>query len=77
MEEILSDCDLPNRHSSKYWGTWFSNLNESDDLKQTNLNIFYHLGVAMEDLRDLSTGQELTDVMLHVVNPIQWCIAPL
>jgi hypothetical protein len=44
-------------------------------VKQTNLNIFYHLGIAMEALRELSTGQVFVDAVIHIISPVEWLTA--
>jgi hypothetical protein len=41
-------------------------------MKQTNLNIFFQLGAALEGLRNVRTGMEWVDFSLVAILPIDW-----
>jgi hypothetical protein len=44
-------------------------------VKQTNLNVFFLLGTALEDIRDLAIGNTAADLMLKLYAPHQWLTA--
>lgn len=62
------------KYFPKYWGTWFLSLKDVS-VKKTNLCTFYYLGAAIEDLRKLSVGMTLFDVMRAGHRPTQWLLA--
>ena len=53
------------RKSPEYWGRWFTPI--WGRVKQTNLNIFFQLGAALQDLVDLHTGMPMGDILMKVV----------
>jgi hypothetical protein len=58
------------RKSPEYWGRWFTPI--WGRVKQTNLNIFFQLGAALQDLVDLHTGMPMGDILMKVQLPERW-----
>lgn len=69
MNSVLSTHDvtmLPD-----YWGRWFVAIG-GGTMKQTDLNVFFLLGAALEHFRKLSIGMKIAEVVLTLALPEQW-----
>ncbi len=59
----------------KYWGGWFSPLGNGD-MKETNLNVFYRFGEALENLgSQVRAGMELGQLYAYLVLTEEWVLA--
>jgi hypothetical protein len=58
----------------KYWGPWFVPVKDSN-LKQANLNIFYHLGSSIKDIHEIHAGLGFVELMWALQSPRDWLIA--
>src|SRR5271157_840981 len=58
---------------AKHWAAWFSPLKDSS-MKQTNLNIFYHLGDALSGVGRVSTGMAWFDYWILMEEADQWLL---
>src|ERR1035441_4366447 len=56
------------RFHAKYWGAWFTPIGKGN-VKQTNLNIFYHLGAALEDIQKITPEMTAGDAWIHLMRP--------
>jgi hypothetical protein len=54
-----------------YWGRWFSDI-ERSDMKQTDLQVFYQLGAALQGIKKISVGMGGYDAVMTLVFPEQW-----
>ena len=60
------------RRFPQYWGRWFASLGD-DDVKETNLNIFYHLGAAISSLyAAISIDKRVLDAFSEVYFVHEW-----
>src|ERR1044072_5550209 len=55
----------------RYWGRWFSNI-EGSDMKQTDLQIFYQLGAALQGIKKILVGMSGYDAVMALYLPEQW-----
>jgi len=63
------------RKLAKYWGEWFSPLGDGD-MKETNLNIFYHFGESLKDLdAHIQVGMERGQLYAYLIRPEEWVTA--
>src|ERR1700686_5119593 len=59
----------------KYWGRWFSPIGEGT-MKETDLNIFYHLGATLESTFDhIEIGMDASGLALNLHWPRPWLAA--
>ncbi len=65
--------DPSGRSHPSYWGCWFVPLGDGN-VKQTNLNIFYYLGAALEDVGHVATGMQWFDAWMKVTPAQQWLL---
>jgi len=54
-----------------YWGRWFSPIPETD-LRETDLQIFYHLGKALADARRVTAGMSASNALRLLFWPEDW-----
>jgi hypothetical protein len=60
------------RRSPKYWGRWFAPLGDGY-MKETNLNIFYHLGAAVSSLyAAISVEKKVWDLFSEIYFAHEW-----
>lgn len=62
---------IQSQRNAKYWGQWFTPTGDGN-VKQTNLNIFYHLGRCIKDIDKLETGMPFADAVAHLIDPYSW-----
>ncbi|MFZ0362096.1 MAG: hypothetical protein WAL58_16765 [Terriglobales bacterium] len=60
------------RKLAKYWGGWFTPLGDGD-VKETNLNIFYHFGDSLRCLQEhIQIGVSASSVLADIVLAREW-----
>jgi hypothetical protein len=57
---------------AKYWGEWFSSLGDGE-MKETNLNIFYHFGASVNFLADkIEAGAPASSILSYLFLTREW-----
>jgi hypothetical protein len=60
------------QHFPKYWGAWFVPIGDGE-MKETNLNIFYQLGAALDHLQQVTfVNMDASDLLIYLVLPKEW-----
>jgi len=60
------------RKLAKYWGGWFAPLGDGD-MKETNLNVFYHFGDSLNRLSsEMVMGASASSVLSYVMLTRDW-----
>jgi hypothetical protein len=67
-----SSCKSPKECTRPTTGGRGSFLFKDSTMKKTRLNVFYHLGEALEDLHKLRIGMEFSEAMVEMIRPQQW-----
>ena len=59
-------------HRPQHWGKWFAKIGDGD-MKETNLNIFYHFGDSLRSLEDqISIGASASNALAYLILAKEW-----